>query len=174
MGERIFFGIAALGAISSGVAVVTVRNPFRAAVALIVALISVALIFLLQHAPFVAMIQIIVYAGAVVVLFLFVIAYLGERPPNLGPDPLAEYQVFTWIAIIGLGIEGFLALVNSHLPGVHSNPTITSDIGSPHAIGNAFIDQFSVPFEATSLVLLVAAIGAVLLARRAVLGERGR
>ena len=174
MGERIFFAIAAFGAIASAVTVITVRNPFRAAVALIVALLSIAVVFLLQRAPFVAMIQVIVYAGAIVVLFLFVIAYLGDHPPTLGPDPLARYQVLAWLAIIGLGIEGFLALANSHLPGIDANPYEVSDIGSPTAIGNAFISTFSVAFEATSLVLLVAAIGAVLLARRAVLGERGR
>lgn len=174
MGERIFFAVAAVGIISSAVAVITLRNPFRAAVALIVSLLSVALIFLLQRAPFVAMIQIIVYAGAIVVLFLFVIAYLGDKPPAIGVDPLARYHVFAWLAIIGLGIEGLLALGNSELPGIRSNPTQVSDIGSPQAIGHAFLDHFIVAFEGTSLVLLVAAIGAVLLARRAVLGERGR
>lgn len=174
MGERIFFGIAAFGVISSAVAVITVRNPFRAAVSLIVSLLSVALIFLLLRAPFVAMIQIIVYAGAVVVLFLFAIAYLGDRPPEIGPDPLARFNVLAWIVIIGLGIEGFIALGNSHLPGIRSNPYQVSDIGSPTAIGHAFLDSFVAEFEGTSLVLLVAAVAAVLLARRAVLGERGR
>lgn len=174
MGERIFFAIAAVGIISSAVAVITLRNPFRAAVALIVSLLSVAVIFLLQRAPFVAMIQVIVYAGAIVVLFLFVIAYLGDKPPAIGIDPLARYQVLAWLAIIGLGIEGFLALGNSRLPGIRSNPFQVSDIGSPQAIGHAFLDHFIAAFEGTSLVLLVAAVGAVLLARRAVLGERGR
>lgn len=174
MGERIFFGIAAVCAISSAVAVITLRNPFRAAIALIGALLAVALVFLLEQAPFVAMIQVIVYAGAIVVLFLFVIAYLGERPQELGPDPLAPYQVFAWLAIIGLGIEGFIALGNSRLPGLTANPVKASDIGSPHAIGEAFLNSFTAAFEGTSLVLLVAAVGAVLLARRAVLGERGR
>jgi NADH-quinone oxidoreductase subunit J len=174
VGERIFFAIAAFGVISSAVAVITLKNPFRAAVALIVALLSVALIFLLQRAPFVAMIQVIVYAGAVVVMFLFVIAYLGDRPPDIGFDPLARFQVLAWIVIIGLGIEGFLALGNSRLPGIRANPYQVSDIGSPNAIGRAFLDHFIAAFEGTSLVLLVAAVGAVLLARRAVLGERGR
>jgi NADH-quinone oxidoreductase subunit J len=172
VGERIFFAIAALGIISSAVAVITLRNPFRAAMALIVSLLSVAVIFLLQRAPFVAMIQVIVYAGAIVVLF--VIAYLGDRPPRIGIDPLARYQVVAWLAIIGLGIEGFLALGNSRLPGIRSNPFQTADLGSPQAIGHAFLDHFIAAFEGTSLVLLVAAVGAVLLARRAVLGERGR
>jgi NADH:ubiquinone oxidoreductase subunit 6 (subunit J) len=174
VGERVFFAIAAAGIISSAVAVITLRNPFRAAVALIISLLSVALIFLLQRAPFVAMIQVIVYAGAIVVLFLFVIAYLGDRPPALGADPLGRYQVFAWLAIIALGVEGFIALGNSRLPGIRSNPVQVSDIGSPHAIGASFLDHFITAFEGTSLVLLVAAVGAVLLARRAVLGERGR
>jgi len=174
VGERIAFALAAAGALGFGVAVITLRNPFRAAVALIGTLLSTAVLFLLAAAPFVAAIQIIVYAGAIVVLFLFVIAYLGDRPVAMGPDPLARQQAFAWLAVIALGVQGFVAIADTQLRGARAALGEAPDIGGPAPIGRAFVNEFSVPFEATSLVLLVAALGAVLLAKRAVLGEGGR
>ncbi len=173
MGEQIAFGLASAGAIGCGVLVITLRNAFRAAVALIGTLVSVAVLFLLQAAPFVAFVQVIVYAGAIVTLFLFVLAYLGERVQG-SPDRLARYQVFSWIVVLGLAGMGAVVLLATRLPGIGDDPRPVDDIGSPHAIGDAFLKQHLLPFEATSLVLLVAAVGAVLLAKRAVLAEGGR
>ncbi len=174
MGERIVFTIAAASAIACGVLVVTQKSPFRATVALIGTLLSVAVLFLLLMAPFVAAIQVIVYAGAIVVLFLFVIAYLGERPVAEIGDRLGRYAAFAWLAVIVLAVQGVVVLANTQLPGVRDDPRPVGDIGSPRAIGRSFIDQFIVPFEATSLALLVAAVGAVLLAKRAIRAEGGR
>jgi len=174
VGERIVFTIAAASALASGTLVVTLKEPFRATVALIGTLLSLAVLFVLLAAPFVAAIQVIVYAGAIVVLFLFVIAYLGERPLVEIGDRLGRYQVFAWLAVIVLGIQGFIVLGTTKLDGFRDDPKVVSDIGSPEAIGRSFIDSYIVPFEATSLVLLVAAIGAVMLAKRAVKSEGGR
>lgn len=174
MGERIVFGVAAVSAVASAILVITLRSPFRATVALIGTLLSVAVLFVLMAAPFVAAIQVIVYAGAIVVLFLFVIAYLGERTTIEVADRLARYQAFAWLAVIALAIQGVVVLATTRLPGVRDDPRAVDDIGSPEAIGRAFIDRYIVPFEATSLVLLVAAVGAVLLAKRGVRGEGGR
>lgn len=174
MGERIVFCFAAASAIISAGLVVTLRSPFRATVALIGTLLSVAVLFLLMAAPFVAVIQVIVYAGAIVVLFLFVIAYLGERPPVELGDRLRHMAPFAWLAVVALAIQGVVVLTTTNLPGVRDDPTDWGDIGSPRAIGRAFIDTYIVPFEATSLALLVAAVGAVLLAKRAVRSEGGR
>ena len=174
MGERIVFTIAAAAAIACAIQVITFKEPFRATVSLIGALLSLAVIFVLLSAPFVAAIQVIVYAGAIVVLFLFVIAYLGERPVAEIGDRLGRYQVFGWLAVIVLGIQGVVVLATTQLPGFRDNPRIVDDIGSPRAIGRAFIDHYIVVFEATSLALLVAAVGAVMLAKRAVRAEGGR
>jgi NADH-quinone oxidoreductase subunit J len=174
MGERIVFGFAAFSALASGVLVITVRSPFRATVSLIGTLLSVAVLFLLMAAPFVAAIQVIVYAGAIVVLFLFVIAYLGERPIAEVGDRLGRYAAFAWLAVIGLAIQGVVVLANTDLPGVRDDPRPVGDIGSPVSVGRSFVDRYIVPFEATSLALLVAAVGAVLLAKRAVRSEGGR
>jgi NADH:ubiquinone oxidoreductase subunit 6 (subunit J) len=173
VGEQIVFGLAAAGAIGCGALVITLRNAFRAAVALIGTLVAVAVLFLLQAAPFVAFVQIIVYAGAIVTLFLFVLAYLGERVQG-SPDRLARYQVFSWIVVAALVAMGAIVLLATALPGIADEPRLVDDIGGPQAIGDAFLKEHLLPFEVTSLVLLVAAVGAVLLAKRAVLAERGR
>ncbi len=173
MGEQIAFGLSAAGAIGCGILVITLANAFRAAVALIGTLISVAVLFLLSAAPFVAFVQVIVYAGAIVTLFLFVLAYLGERVQG-SPDRLARYQVFSWIVVLVLAGMGGIVFLSSALPGIGDEPKPVDDIGSPQAIGDAFLKEHLLPFEVTSLVLLVAAVGAVLLAKRAVLAERGR
>lgn len=173
MGERVAFGIAASAALVSAGLVVTMKSALRATVALIVTLLSVAVLFLMQSAQFVAVIQVIVYAGAIVVLFLFVIAYLGERRVEDTPDPLARYAVFSWLTVLALGGMGFVALANSRLPGLRDDPKNVGDIGSPEAVGNTFLNEQLLPFEATSLILLVAAVGAVLLAKRAVQMEGG-
>lgn len=174
MGEQIVFGFAAAAALLFGALVITLKKPFQATVSLIGCLLAVAVMFLLLAAPFAAAIQVIVYAGAIVVLFLFVIAYLGDRPLDDHDNILAKYEVFGWVALLGLGAQGAVLLATSHLTGLWDEPTKVGDIGSPEAIGNAFLDRYIVPFEATSLALVVAAIGAVLLAKRAIRSEGGR
>ncbi len=174
MGERIVFTLAAAAAIAFAIQVVTFKEPFRATVSLIGTLLSIAVLFVLLSAPFVAAIQVIVYAGAIVVLFLFVIAYLGERPVVEIGDRLGRYQVFGWLAAIVIGIQAVVVLSTTDLPGFRDDPAPVDDIGSPEAIGRAFIDHYIVVFEATSLALLVAAVGAVMLAKRAVRAEGGR
>ena len=167
--------IAAASAIACAILVITQKSPFRATVALIGTLLSISVLFVLLMAPFVAAIQVIVYAGAIVVLFLFVIAYLGERPVAEIGDRLGRYTVFAWIAVIVLGGPGRRGA--RHHRSCRASATTrkpVDDIGSPEAIGRSFIDHFIVPFEATSLALLVAAVGAVLLAKRAVRAEGGR
>ena len=113
------------------------------------------------------------YAGAIVVLFLFVIAYLGERNEVPGRDRLDAMQAVGWIALLGIAAFGVIAVLDSTIgPGIPA-PTNT-DVGSPAAIGHAFLSDHIIAFEGTSLILLVAAVGAVILAKRAVQLEGGR
>ncbi len=173
MGEQIAFGLTAAGVIGCALLVVTLRNAFQAAVALIGTLVSVAVLFVLQQAPFVAFVQVIVYAGAIVTLFLFVLAYLGERAIET-PDRLEHFEWFSWITILVITAMGGIVILTTALAGFHDVPEANDDIGSPTAIGFAFLREHLLPFEVTSLVLLVAAVGAVVLAKRAVLAEGGR
>jgi len=108
-----------------------------------------------------------------VVMFLFVIAYLGDRGALPGPDRLDRWQVFGWLGLIGLGLFGTVAILDSTAGPARPAPE-TTDVGSPASIGDAFLSSHLLAFEVTSLVLLVAAVGAVILAKGAVQGEGGR
>jgi NADH:ubiquinone oxidoreductase subunit 6 (subunit J) len=153
--------------------VVLLKNAFQAAVALIGTLVAVSVLFVLERAPFVALVQVIVYAGAIVTLFLFVLAYLGEQA-LADEDRLERFEVFSWITILVITAMGAIVMFTTALPAFHDVPETTDDIGSPRAVGFAFLREHLLPFEATSLVLLVGAVGAVVLAKRAVLAEGGR
>ena len=154
---------AAFACLGSGVAVVSFANPFFSALALIGNLGSLAVLYLLLSAEFVAAAQVLVYAGAVMVMFLFVIAYVGPREEAVwegGPTWQAVGAVLAAAAIlveiivvIGLKAAGRLA---------HS-PDIGAVFGSPRLIGRLFLTDHLLAFELTSIVLLVAAIGGVIL-----------
>lgn len=173
MAEQISFALAAIGTLGFGIGVVFFRDAFRAAVSLIGTLLSVALLFVVLLAPFAAVIQVIIYAGAIVVMFLFVIAYLGERGALPTTDRLDRFQVVGWLGLMGLGAFGTVAILTSTTGPSTPAPSAT-DVGSPASIGDAFLSSHLLAFEATSLILLVAAVGAVILAKRAVQGEGGR
>lgn len=172
MAEQVTFAIAAIGALGFGIGVVFFRDAFRAAVSLIGTLLSVALLFIVLMAPFVAALQVIVYAGAIVVMFLFVIAYLGDRPIVAGTDRMDAMQPVAWIALAGVAAFGAITVLASTIgPEYTASDT---DVGSPASIGNAFLNQHIIAFEVTSLIMLIAAVGAVILAKRAVMLEGGR
>ena len=154
---------AAFACLASGVAVVSFSNPFYSALALIGNLGSLAVLYLLLSAEFVAAAQVLVYAGAVMVMFLFVIAYIGPRsePPWMGgPSWQAVGAVLAAgallveiIVVIGLKASGHLS---------HSEK-IGSAFGSPAENGRLFLTDHLLAFEITSIVLLVAAVGGVIL-----------
>ncbi len=157
--------IAAAGAcLGSGIAVISFTNPFFSALALIGNLASLAVLFLLASAEFVAAAQVLVYAGAVMVMFLFVIAYLGGRadaPPfaggpswvSVGAIVAAAALLVEIVVVIGLKAGGSLS----------NEATVGADFGSPREIGRVFLTDHLLAFEITSIVLLVAAVGGVIL-----------
>ena len=153
---------AALGCLGSGVAVISFSNPFYSALALIGNLASLAVLYLLASAEFVAAAQVLVYAGAVMVMFLFVIAYLGGRadaPWAGGPKWL---QLSAVVAGAALLVEVVVALLWKSDELDHE-PAIGPSFGSPAEIGRLFLTDHLVAFEITSIVLLVAAVGGVVL-----------
>jgi NADH-quinone oxidoreductase subunit J len=155
--------LAAFGCVGSGIAVISFSNPFYSALALIGNLGSLAVLYLLLSAEFVAAAQVLVYAGAVMVMFLFVIAYLGGRAdapwaggPSwqaLGAIGAAAAILVEVIVVIGLKAGGRLSH-ESH---------VDSSFGSPAAIGRLFLTDHLLAFEITSIVLLIAAVGGVIL-----------
>jgi NADH-quinone oxidoreductase subunit J len=158
--------VAALACLGTGAAVVSFTNPFYSALALIGNLASLAVLYLLAAAEFVAAAQILVYAGAVMVMFLFVIAYLGGRadaPWAGGPRWL---QLGAVIAGAVLLVEVLVALLTKASGRLSDEADIQSSFGSPAEIGRLFLTDHLLAFEITSIVLLVAAVGGVVLGMR--------
>jgi NADH-quinone oxidoreductase subunit J len=162
----VWFG-AALACVSSGIAVVSFSNPFYSALALIGNLASLAVLYLLLSAEFVAAAQVLVYAGAVMVMFLFVIAYLGGRadaPWAGGPSlnrlaAVAAAAAILVEVLVAVGLEAGGNLTHS--------ARITGSFGSPGEIGRLFLTDHLLAFEVTSVVLLIAAVGGVVLGAHA-------
>jgi NADH-quinone oxidoreductase subunit J len=163
--SAVLFFLAAIGAIAGAVAVVTLRNPFYSVLALVGHLIALAALFLLLRAEFVAAAQVVVYAGAVMVLYVFVVAYIGGGEEEiLGGTAL---RIMGPLFALALAIELCLAMLGSALKGINTKGApYVPGFGSPKHIGRLFLTTYLFPFEIASLLLLVAAIGAVVLARR--------
>jgi NADH-quinone oxidoreductase subunit J len=154
---------AAGGCLASGVAVVSLTNPFFSALALIGNLASLAVLYLLLAAEFLAAAQVLVYAGAVMVMFLFVIAYLGGRAdaPWAGGTPLLRTAAVVAAAAILVEVVVVLGLAWGDDLGEPAD--VSEAFGSPGEIGELFLTDHLLAFEITSIVLLVAAVGGVVL-----------
>jgi NADH:ubiquinone oxidoreductase subunit 6 (subunit J) len=166
MAEVLFF-LAGIGAIAGAIGVVALRNPFFSVLALVSHLLCLAALFLLLRAEFVAAAQVVVYAGAVMVLYVFVVAYVGGQDEPLGPRAGNGLRVVSVVFGAVLFIELCAATLGSGLQLIDSNGTPAPDsFGSPESIGELLLTKFLLPFEVASFLLLIAAVGAVVLARR--------
>jgi NADH:ubiquinone oxidoreductase subunit 6 (subunit J) len=185
--STLLFFIAGFGAIAGATGVVVLRDPFFSVLALVGHLISLAILFLLLRAEFVAAVQVVVYAGAVMVLYVFVVAYVGDQSESLqarlrgaGPNGLGGHgsigsDLRLGGAILGgaLVVELLIALLGTGLGAINSkgagyNPgrVGTESFGTAAYIGNLLLTRFLLAFEAASFLLLIAAVGAVVLAGR--------
>ena len=164
---EVFFFLAAIGALAGALGTVLVRNPFYSVLALVCHLISLAALFLLLRAEFVAAAQVIVYAGAVMVLYVFVVAYIGgaDQPERGGGAPTLR-----WASLLFAGalfVELCIAFLGTGLTILgEAGAGYFAGFGTPAQIGRLFLTDFLLAFEAASLLLLIAAVGAVILARR--------
>src|SRR6478752_2545306 len=156
----IVFVVASALAIASALGVVLSVNPFYSALSLIMHLVSLATMYLLLQADFLAAAQVIVYAGAVMIMFLFVIAYLGNR----ADEPTRDIPLWQLGAAVVAGsavvIEIVVAVASQ---AFGSGATVTDQFGNPSLVANSFFSRYLLGFEATSILLLVAAVGAVVL-----------
>ena len=158
----IFGGVALLAAIS----MVAQKKVIYSAISLILCLCAVAALYLLLEAPFIAAVQIIVYAGAVMVLFLFVIMLLDPFSAAI----LRDKRKFIAYAGVMLGILALALLIpflRSYKPSMAPrNPDILSGVGTAGRVGQLLFNEYLLPFEMTSVLILVAIIGVVVLAKR--------
>ncbi|HET9105317.1 MAG TPA: NADH-quinone oxidoreductase subunit J [Solirubrobacteraceae bacterium] len=166
--SAVLFFLAAIGAITGAVGVVMMRNPFYSVLALVGHLICLAALFLLLRAEFVAAAQVVVYAGAVMVLYVFVVAYIGGTDEPAGvPGGAGTLRVLGPLFALALAVELCIALLGTALKGISGDGApYVFGFGTPREIGRLFLTTYLFPFEVASLLLLVAAIGAVVLARR--------
>ncbi|HEX4107415.1 MAG TPA: NADH-quinone oxidoreductase subunit J [Solirubrobacteraceae bacterium] len=170
--SSVMFFIAAIGAIAGAVGVITVKNSFYSVLALVGHLLSLAGLFLLLRAEFVAAAQVVVYAGAVMVLYVFVVSYVGGGTVELssasaGDISPTSLRLGAGIFCTAMGIELFIALLGTGLRGIdHHGARYVAGFGSPQQIGQLLLTKFLFAFEASSFLLLIAAVGAVVLARR--------
>lgn len=165
---ELFFFIAALGAITGAIGVVTLRNSFYAVLALVCHLLALAALFLLLRAEFVAAAQVIVYAGAVMVLYVFVVSYVSEGPFSSSPGTVTGgARILAYLFAAVLCAELMIALLGNGLKAIDGNGAqYDPAFGTPGEIGELLLTKFLFAFEAASFLLLIAAVGAVVLARR--------
>ena len=167
----IFFYVVAALAVAGGIGVITLKNPVHAALALLETFVMVAVLFVMSHAEFLAAVQVLVYAGGIMVLYLFVIMLV--RITDLGPGtvflsglaPLAVLGGVVLGCLIAIGI-----LLGSMAAGDGGAAAMTAidgeTVGNTEAVGWLLYMKYLVPFEIVSVVLLVAMIGAIVFGRR--------
>jgi NADH:ubiquinone oxidoreductase subunit 6 (subunit J) len=158
--------LAAAACVGTGMRVETASNPFSSALSLIGNLASLAVLYLLASGEFVAAAQILVYAGAVMVMFLFVIAYLGGRADAPWAGGTRLIQTASVIAATALLSVVFVALMLNADGRLSDEAEVTRAFGSPAEMGRLFLTDHLLAFEITSIVLLVAAVGGVVLGMR--------
>jgi len=158
--QLLFFFFAAV-AVGAAINVLAQKHVLYSALSLILMLTAMSVLFILLRADFLAMIQIIVYAGAIMVLFTFVIMLLNLPTEEEGSDPLR------WLKFIGIPfVLFFLFLIVGTLWGVEPLRAPAELVGSPAAIGMSLFSNYLLPFEVTSLLILIALIGAVIFAKK--------
>src|ERR1700723_1545590 len=181
--DILVFAASAAVILVGAIGVVTSRNPVHAALSLVMTLFGVAVLFIEQEADFLAAVQIIVYAGAIVVLFLFVIMFLGvDRREDVNVEPLAGQRTLAFV-MLGITLAGIIAmLATAHwVTGAHQvvgpiegpiTKSSTSPSGEVAQLGKQIFTPYLFAFEATAALLVIAVVGAVVLARRPGMSEQ--
>jgi len=167
--DNVVFWIFAPLSVASAVLMLTRRNAVHAALFLVVNFFTIAVMYLILDAPFLFAVQIIVYAGAIMVLFLFVIMLLGVDRTERPGDRLVGQRAAAAVLGVGFTLEVFFALRASIGFATHASVTFDATAnagGNPQALAQVLFTSYFFPFEITSLLLIVAAVAAMVLANR--------
>jgi NADH-quinone oxidoreductase subunit J len=173
--EWAVFVVFAVAALAGAAGVVLFRKPVHAAMSLVLTLFAVAIFFVLQNAHFLAAVQVIVYAGAIVVLFLFVIMLLGIDQEDMLDEPLKAQRPLA-LLFGGALLAGLLLLAGilepTGAPAERGSAT-EGDVSNVERVARSLFTDFLWPFEITSALLVIAVVGAIVLARRGGSGGEG-
>ncbi|MGH9128033.1 MAG: NADH-quinone oxidoreductase subunit J family protein [Acidimicrobiales bacterium] len=166
--DWVVFVVAGLATLCGALGVVLSKNPVHSALSLVLTLFAVAVLFVAQQADFLAAVQVIVYAGAIVVLFLFVIMLLGvDQSEDIRREPLVAQRPLAFAVTLLVLLEVLLLARESWGTGAPSVVGPASGAGSNiEKLATALFTRYLLPFEVTSVLLVVAVVGAVVLARR--------
>jgi NADH-quinone oxidoreductase subunit J len=165
--DWVVFVVAGAAVLAGALGVILSTHPVHSALMLVMTLFGVAVLFVAQQAHFLAAVQIIVYAGAIVVLFLFVIMLLGvDRSENVGSEPLVGQRPIAYLAGIGVVSAIFLLARTAWVSGAESVAGAADGPGSNvEKLASALFTRYLLAFEMTSVLLVIAVVGAVVLAR---------
>ncbi|MBK8013273.1 MAG: NADH-quinone oxidoreductase subunit J [Deltaproteobacteria bacterium] len=163
--EFVLFAVFAVASIASALGVVMLRNPVKSALSLIVCFFSLASLYIIQHAELIGVLQVLVYAGAIMVLFVFVIMLVENKEEAVVAPSLAQRVAipFKVLAVSLVATSVMMLILKS---GPWTLEALPNDFGSPASVGKTFFDQHLLQFELTSLLLLVGIVGAVVVAKR--------
>ena len=166
--EWFVFGVSALAVLAGALGVVLMSNPVHAALSLVLTLFGIAVLFVAQEAHFLAAVQVIVYAGAIVVLFLFVIMLLAvDRPEDLSVEPLRGQRPLAFLAGAGVTAGVLFLAQGQWATGASSVAGRLSGPGSNvEKLAGSLFTRYVLAFEVTSVLLVIAVVGAVVLTRR--------
>jgi NADH-quinone oxidoreductase subunit J len=163
--EMAIFILTALVAIVAALLVILQRNPIASVMYLVTTFVAQAILFIQLRAAFIAILQVIVYAGAIMVLFLFVIMLLNLRREDFGKDIRLKYKPLAIAFAVVLLIET-LVVINASLIPAQSGADLSATFGSVHEVGKELFTTYLYPFELTSVLLIVAILGAVVMAKK--------
>lgn len=163
--ETIMFYIFAIIAVAGGIAMVSLRNPLSGAFALVFSMCALGALYAMLHAEFVFILQILVYAGAIMVLIIFTIMLLNLNDEELREVPVSKLRLVTMGTVCAILAAGFIRIFRQIEP---ATADLAADFGTIEGVGMLMFGKYVYPFEVISLVLLVAVVGVVLLAKRVV------
>ncbi len=165
--DWVVFVVAGAAVLAGALGVILATHPVHSALMLVMTLFGVAVLFVAQEAHFLAAVQIIVYAGAIVVLFLFVIMLLGvDRTENIRSEPLTAQRPLAYLAGIGVIAAIFLLARTAWVSGAESVAGAADGPGgNVEKIASSLFTRYLLAFEMTSVLLVIAVVGAVVLAR---------
>ncbi len=160
----LFYMLASL-AVAGGLLMVSLKNPLSGAFALILSLCSLAGLFAMLHAEFLFILQILVYAGAIMVLIIFTIMLLNLKKEELQEAPVGWMRLLFTATVCALGAFGAIQVFGDLTP---VQLEMSTSFGNLESVGRLMLSDFVYPFEVISLILLVAVVGVVLLAKRVI------